>query len=88
MPTTELALDEIDYDQAYAYDPKALDARLRARPSVIPEALVSVADDVRASLAPAGREEAARELRAMRKTTFSGLALVLRRVATLLDQHA
>ncbi len=88
MPTTELALHEIDYDKAYAYNPKALDARLRTRGSVIPEALVSVAEDVRTSLAPAGREEAARELRAMRKTTFTGLALVLRRAATLLDQHA
>jgi hypothetical protein len=98
MQTTELPLEEIDYDEAYAYDAEALEARL-ARRSVVPESLVAVATDVRQgvvavatdvrkSLAPEGREEAKKELRDMRRTSLRGLAALLRKAADLLDAHA
>ena len=44
MQTTELPLEEIDYDEAYGYDPAALRARL-SRSSMVPEKLVAVIDD-------------------------------------------
>lgn len=88
MATVELPLDEIDYEKAYSYDAVDLQLRLGARTSIIPPALVAVAEDVRESFAPAGRQEAARELRGMRRVTFTGLAGLLRRAAAILDRHA
>ena len=48
----------------------------------------TAATDVRASLAPEGREEAKKELRDMRRVTFTGFAGVLRRLAGLLEKNA
>jgi len=87
MATTELPLEEIDYDQAYNYDVAVLEARLK-RKSVVPPKLVEIATDVRASLAPEGREEAKKELRDMRRVSMRGLAVLFRRAATLLDAYA
>ncbi len=87
MPTTQLPLEEIDYEEAYAYDADAMEARL-SRKSIVPEALSSVASDVRQSLTPAGRAEAKKELRAMRRVSLSGLAQLFRKAADLLDAYA
>jgi hypothetical protein len=87
MPTTQLPLEEIDYDQAYSYDADALEARL-TRKSVIPEPIVAVATDVRQSLTPAGREEAKKELRDMRRVSMTGFARLLRKAADFLDAYA
>jgi hypothetical protein len=88
MPTAELPVEEIDYDAAYGYDVKALEQRLQKRSSIVPPALVDVATDVRASLAPAGRAEAAKELRDMRRVTFRAFAELLRRGADFFERVA
>jgi hypothetical protein len=87
MPTTQLPLEEIDYDEAYRYDADALEARLK-RKSLIPEPIVAVATDVRQSLTPTGRNEAKKELRDMRRVSMSGFARLLRKAADFLDAYA
>jgi ribosomal silencing factor RsfS len=98
MQTTELPLEEIDYDEAYAYDVAVLEARLKQK-SIVPQSVIvaatglrqsvaAVTNNVQKSLAPAGREEAKKELRDMRRTSMHGLALLFRKAADLLDAHA
>ncbi len=87
MPTAQLPLEEIDYEEAYSYDADVLEARLK-RKSVIPEPIVAVATDVRQSLAPEGRKEAKKELRDMRRVSLNGFAKFLRKAADLLDAYA
>jgi hypothetical protein len=87
MQTTELPLEEIDYDAAYAYDTEVLEARLKSK-SIAVDKLVAVATGVRASVAPEGRKEAKKELRDMRRASMSGLALLFRKAADLLEAYA
>ncbi len=84
LETVELPLEEIDYDEAYKVDL----ASIGIRRSIVPPALAGVARDVRASLAPPGRAEAKRELVRMKRSILLGTALLLYRIANMIEARA